>query len=47
MKNILLTISTLTLLMLFTACASKNGRGIELKSPCACYEIEKITQNKG
>lgn len=31
-----------------TACASKTGREIEYKSPCACnYDIEKITTNRG
>lgn len=33
--------------LLLSACSSKSGRGIELVSPCACYEIEKITSHKG
>lgn len=39
----------LTILMgaVFMACSSKTGRGIEYVSPCACYEIEKLTSNKG
>lgn len=47
MKKISLMVILMSAVFL-TACASKTGREIEYKSPCACnYDIEKITTNRG
>lgn len=43
MKQIVFLVLTA---MMISACSSKS-RGIDLVSPCACYEMEKITSNKG
>lgn len=42
MRKIFLTICIASL---FLACSTK--RQIDYTSPCACYEIEKITQFRG
>lgn len=34
--------------LFFSACSSANrAKPIDYTSPCACYEIIKITKNKG
>ncbi|EPB1160447.1 hypothetical protein ACRBLZ_000484 [Campylobacter upsaliensis] len=43
MKQIIFLILTT---IIISACSSKS-KGIDPISPCACYEIEKITSNKG
>ncbi|WP_185908844.1 hypothetical protein [Campylobacter troglodytis] len=43
-KYILLALTTLFL----SACSTANkAKPIDYTSPCACYEIIKITKNKG
>lgn len=44
MKNlVIITVMTLFL----SACAGKKVEAIDYTSPCACYEIIKISKDKG
>ncbi|WP_162845084.1 hypothetical protein [Helicobacter sp. MIT 11-5569] len=45
MKKIFLSLSLIAMVFSLNACSTKSK--IDRKSPCACFEIEKMPNNKG